>query len=160
MSEGEKIAIAFVYFTIYLKNSTRKYYQIFILTHSFDFLKLLLNWFKGKSKTSCKYYMIKNPYDINHNRIAELDGLDLLLQKYATEYQYLFKLLWDFNSKADANETIESVYQIPNLVRKTLESFLMFMVPGSESVFRKLEKMDFDAIKKIPFTSFQTINRI
>lgn len=97
MSEGEKTAIAFVYFTIhltdqdfnidsgivviddpissldsnslfqafsFLKNSVKNSSQVFILTHNFDFLKLLLNWLKHypKNKGGKEFYMIKNHY--------------------------------------------------------------------------------------------------
>ncbi|MCK5632253.1 AAA family ATPase, partial [bacterium] len=174
LSEGEKTAIAFVYFTIhlkdqvfdlkdgivviddpissldanslfqafaFLKNAVKDSAQIFILTHNFDFLKLLLNWLKryptrdgGK-----EYYMIKNQY-VEDNRIATLDVMDKLLQKYESEYQYLFKVIYNFESDG----TIESVYHIPNLSRKLLESFLMMVVPNSDGLYSKIESLDFD----------------
>ncbi len=92
LSEGEKTAIAFVYFTIhlkdrdfdiskeiividdpissmdsnsifqafsFLKNSVKDANQVFILTHNFDFLKLVLGWMKRDKKNS-HYFMIKN----------------------------------------------------------------------------------------------------
>ncbi len=103
LSEGEKTAIAFVYFTIHLKdqdfnlrngiividdpissldsNSLFQAFaflkdavgnaeQIFIFTHNFDFLKLLLNWVKNIDHAKRNsYYMIKNCY-INQKRCA------------------------------------------------------------------------------------------
>ncbi len=79
-----------------------------------------------------------------------LDKLDDLLKNYDTEYQYLFKLLIDFKT----DETIESVYHIPNIARKTLESFLLFMVPNGESPFQKLKKIEFDENKKTAIYKF------
>ncbi len=50
------------------------------------------------------------------------------------------------NFKTDG--TIESIYHIPNIARKTLESFLLFMIPNSKSIFKKLEEIKFDENKK------------
>jgi len=180
LCESEKTAIAFVYFTIhlkdqnfdikngiividdpissldsnslfqafsFLKNSVKGAAQVFILTHNFDFLKLLLGWL---NRTSNEYYMIKNHYDGSNNRVATLDSLDKLLRNYDTEYQYLFKLLSDF--KADG--TIASVYHIPNIARKALEYFLMIMVPNRENMFEKMEKLKFDENKKTAIYKF------
>ncbi|CAC9623364.1 hypothetical protein [uncultured Gammaproteobacteria bacterium] len=181
LSEGEKTAIAFVYFTIHLKDqdfdikneiividdpissmdsnsifqafsflkeSVKGAHQVFILTHNFDFLKLVLGWMKNNNKNS-RYFMIKNSYK-DETRIAILDKLDDLLKNYDTEYQYLFKLLTNF--KTDG--TIESVYHIPNIARKTLESFLLFMIPNSENTFKKLETIKFDEHKKTAIYKF------
>ena len=182
LSEGEKTAIAFVYFTIhlkdqdfdlkngiividdpissldsnsifqafaFLKNSVKEAQQIFILTHNFDFLKLLLGWLKRASRAQ-NYYMIKNKYDSNSDRVAILDPLDILLRNHDTEYQYLFKLLSNFESDG----TIASVYHIPNIARKVLENFLMIMIPNNESMFKKMEKLDFDENKKTAIYKF------
>ena len=184
LSEGEKTAIAFIYFTIhlkdqvfdlkdsvvviddpissldanslfqafaFLKNAVKDSAQIFILTHNFDFLKLLLNWLKrypnrGGGK---EYYMIKNQY-VESNRIATLDVMDELLKEYESEYQYLFKVIYNFESDG----TIESVYHIPNLARKLLESFLMMMVPNSDGLYSKIESLDFDENKKTAIYKF------
>lgn len=184
LSEGEKTAIAFVYFTIhlkdqdfdlkdgivviddpissldanslfqafaFLKNAVKESTQVFILTHNFDFLKLLLNWLKNypKHDGGKEYYMIKNQY-VENNRIATLDAMDELLKNYESEYQYLFKTIYNFKSDG----TIESVYHIPNLARKLLEYFLMIMVPNSNSFYQKIESLDFDENKKTAIYKF------
>ncbi|MCD4808265.1 MAG: AAA family ATPase, partial [Methanosarcinales archaeon] len=183
LSEGEKTAIAFVYFTIhlkdqdfdlkdgivviddpissldanslfqafaFLKNAVKDSAQIFILTHNFDFLKLLLNWLRYPKRDGGKeYYMIKNQY-VEGNRIATLDVMDKLLKNYESEYQYLFKVIYDFESDG----TIESVYHIPNLSRKLLESFLMMVVPNSDKLYSKIESLDFDENKKTAIYKF------
>lgn len=168
LSEGEKTAIAFVYFTIhlkdpsfnkskdivviddpissldsnsifqafsFLKNSVKDVHQVFILTHNFDFLRLVLNWLTYRSvKKDSSFYMIKNR-DTDTGRHAYLDELDKDLQNFESEYNYLFKLLYGFQSEG----TIASVYHIPNIARKVLETFLMFRVPNNESIYDKLE---------------------
>ncbi|MBI4652112.1 AAA family ATPase [Candidatus Desantisbacteria bacterium] len=184
LSEGEKTAIAFVYFTIhlkdhdfkisdgivvvddpicsldanslfqafaFLKNAVKESAQVFILTHNFDFLKLLLDWLKRypNNQGGKEFYMIKNLFS-NGNRIAILDYLDELLKNYENEYQYLFKVLSDFKSDG----TIASVYHIPNIARKLLENFLMIMCPNCENIYKKLESIKFDENKKTAIYKF------
>ncbi len=178
LSEGEKTAIAFVYFTIhlndpafnkdkdivviddpissldsnsifqafsFLKNSVKSIEQVFILTHNYDFLRLVLNWMKHPTvKRDACFYMIKNK-DISSERVAFLDELDKDLQNFESEYNYLFKLLHEFQTDG----TIASVYHMPNISRKVLETFLMFRVPNSNNIYDKLEYLKplFDEMK-------------
>ena len=81
---------------------------------------------------------------VNNDRIAEIIELDNLLKNHESEYHYLCKKLFEYNS----NGTIETAYQISNISRKVLETFLMFSIPSCESLYKKMEKVDFDKIKK------------
>lgn len=80
--------------------------------------------------------MIKNCYN-DDCRCAYLDNMDKELCDFETEYHYLFKKLKEFTSDG----TIAQSYPIPNFARKTLETFLMFRVPNSDSTYNKLEKI-------------------
>jgi wobble nucleotide-excising tRNase len=170
LSEGEKTAIGFVHFVIhlkdqnfdptngivvvddpvssldsnsifqafsFLKNSVKDAQQVFLLSHNFDFLRLLINWVSHQPKLQRGYYMIKNSFDASGDRSASLDSLDKLLQEHESEYHYLFKLLHTFQSDG----TIESVYNVPNIARKVLDTFLMFRVPSSERNYVKMEAL-------------------
>lgn len=184
LSEGEKTAIAFVYFTIhlkdrdfnlqndivvvddpissldsnslfqafsFLKNAVQECSQVFILTHNYDFLQLILNWLRNipKSIGDKAYYMVKNLiYD--SKRVAKLDGLDKLLINYQSEYQYLFKTLYTFSPDG----TIESVYHLPNIARKVLDNFLMIMIPNNCTPYKKLKEINFDENKKTAIYKF------
>jgi len=183
LSEGEKTAIAFVYFTIHLKdqdfnasdgiiivddpicsldsnslyqayaflrNAVKNAAQVFIFTHNFDFLRLLIGWLNFRDNVPYRqYYMVNNPISEN-KRIAKIESLDELLEKHDSEYQYLFKLIYKFRSVG----TIASVYHIPNIARKLLESFLMIMIPNSKSIYHKLMALDFDDNKKTAIYKF------
>lgn len=187
LSEGEKTAIAFVYFIThlkdtdfienngivviddpissldsnslfqafsFLKNAVKDCAQVFILTHNFDFLQLIINWFKQLERHLPKeekvlYFMVKNYMD-SGKRMAKLDKLDSLLINYPSEYQYLVKTLMDY--KKDG--TIEDVYHLANIARKVLENFLMMIVPSNENIYSKLEKVEFDENKKTAIYSF------
>jgi wobble nucleotide-excising tRNase len=184
LSEGEKTAIAFVHFTIslkdqdfnaengivvvddpvssldsnslyqafsFLKNAVQDAYQVFLFTHNFDFLKLLLNWLRRQSGK--KYFMIKNQME-NGDRCAKLDVLDKLLQNYEIEYQYLFKMLFEFNSDFGSDKTLSAVYNIPNIARKVLEYFLLLMIPDNRNLYKKLQAIDFNENKKIAIYKF------
>ena len=171
LSEGEKTAITFVYFTVhlrdqefniedgvivvddpvssfdsnslyqafaFLKNAVKDSKQIFILTHNFDFLRLLLNWVKHipRRDGDVSYYMIKNRY-INDSRQAYIAPMDKELKDYESEYHYLFKLLYTFQSDGSIGQS----YPIPNIARKALETFLMFRVPNGDSLYKKMETL-------------------
>jgi wobble nucleotide-excising tRNase len=184
LSEGEKTAIAFIYFIVhlkdqdfdlangvvvvddpissldsnslfqafaFLKNAVKDAKQVFIFTHNFSFLKLTLGWVNHRSvrSKSC-LYMIKNKYSENGNRTAFLDSLDSALRDHESEYHYLFKVLYTFQSDG----SIENVYHIPNIARKVLDTFLMFRVPNGQNQFQKLEKLNFDKNKKTAIYKF------
>jgi len=171
LSEGEKTAIALVYFTVhlqdrdfnikesilviddpvssldanslfqafaFLKNSVKNAKQIFMFTHNFDFLRLLLNWVKNipKNKGEKGYFMILNK-DAPSGRIAYISNLGKDLKEHESEYHFLFKILYKFKSDG----TIASVYHVPNIARKMMETFLMFRVPSGESYYKKLESL-------------------
>lgn len=130
----------------FLENSMKGAGQVFVLTHNFQFLRLILNSMKyRKQEENC--YMIKNRTLGADKREAFIAEIDPALKKYETEYQYLFKVLHEFASQGMV-EGVSFVYHIPNIARKFLETFLMNMQPGEEGVLKRLEKVDFDKEKK------------
>lgn len=169
LSEGEKTAIAFVYFVVhlgdqdfkvsdgivviddpissldsnslyqafsFLKNTVKDGEQVFIFTHSFDFLKLLINW--RRSSGGAGYYMIKNnfPSDV---RCAYIDKMDKELCEYESEYHYLFKLLKQLRDEQD--DSIAKAYPVPNIARKVWDTFLMFSVPNGKNTYKKMDDL-------------------
>ncbi|MCQ0990536.1 AAA family ATPase [Jiella marina] len=181
LSEGEKTAIAFLYFLVqlkdqdfdlaegivviddpissldsgaiyqafsFLKNETKGAKQLFILTHNHEFLRLVINWFHSFKK-QCSYSMVLCS-ETADGRSARLAPLDHLLIEHATEYHYLFKVLYTFQ----ADGTIMSCYHIPNVARKVLEAFLEFHVPSNKSLYLKLDETNFDPHKKTAIYKF------
>ena len=182
LSEGEKTAIAFLYFIVqlgdqdfditegvvviddpissmdaasiyqafsFLKNAVRDARQVFIMTHNFDFLKLLLNWVSHAKKADKSLYMVVCT-ETGTSRDAVLKPLDPLLRDHPTEYCYLFKLLHQFKSDG----TIIASYHIPNVARKVLETFLEFQRPHERKLYAQLEAVDFDPHKKTAIYKF------
>lgn len=183
LSEGERTAIAFLYFLVqlrdqhfdlaqgvvvvddpissldasaiyqafsFLKNETQGAKQLFILTHNYEFLRLLLNWMKSTPRTITKSYCMVLCAETADGRSARLAPLDKLLIEHATEYHYLFKVLYSFRSDG----TIMGCYHVPNIARKVLETFLDFHVPSNRSLYQKLEETAFDQHKKTAIYKF------
>jgi wobble nucleotide-excising tRNase len=186
LSEGEKTAVAFVYFTVqltdqdfnikdgivviddpissldsnslfqafgFLKDSVKDAKQVFILTHNFEFMRQVKNWFFHINKVGGKYqrsfYMINNK-EIDSKRCALLTPLDQLLMHYESEYHYLFSLLLKFNGDG----TLEKIYSFPNIGRKFLETFLAFKVPSTENINRKMTHIKYDEPEKTAILRF------
>jgi wobble nucleotide-excising tRNase len=182
LSEGEKTAIAFLYFIVqlgdqdfdlaegvvviddpissldsssiyqafsFLKLAVKDAKQVFLLTHNFEFLKLLLNWLHNNGKVKSAYFMLVCA-ESAAGRSAKLIKLDQLLHDHPTEYHYLFKTL--FNYKSDG--TIASSYHVPNMARKLLETFLEFQHPSTGNLYKKLESTGFDEQKRTAIYKF------
>ena len=174
LSEGEKTALAFVYFVVhlrdgqfpkgtgivviddpissldsnslyqafsFLKNSVLDCGQVFVLTHNFDFLKLLLNWRGGARRSKTGFYMIKNHVG-DTQRQASIDTMDKELREYESEYHYLFKRLKEMRAEQDGS--IMRAYAVPNIARKVWDTFLMFQVPSGSNPYTKMDELKDD----------------
>lgn len=120
----------------FLKNAVKDCKQVFVLTHNFEFLKLLLNW--RKRAGGAGYFMLKNEFE-NGIRRAAICGMDKELYKYESEYHYLFKLLKQLRDEQDG--TIARAYPVPTIARKVWDTFLMFAVPNGETPYKKMEEL-------------------
>ncbi len=185
LSEGEKTAIAFLYFLVqlkdqnfdlaegivviddpissldsaslyqafsFLKNDAQGAKQLFILTHNQEFLRLIINWYKklpSAQRRQCSYSMVLCS-ETEKSRSARIAPLDQLLIEHATEYHYLFKVLYTFQSDG----LIQSCYHVPNIARKVLETFLDFHKPSKENLYITLNEIDFDPHKKTAIYKF------
>lgn len=137
----------------YLKNAVKNAKQVFLLTHNFEFLKLLLNWFQhiprpnqnGKST----YWMLHCSLTQRDSRETQIKPLDKVLLQNKNEFAYLLKELIKFESDG----SIHKAYPIPNIIRKVLETFLEQHSTG-QSLYAKLENLDFEESKKTALYKF------
>lgn len=121
------------------------------LEDNFEFLRLVMNWFKSMPGPKAdKAYIMVICTENEHGRSARIAHLDKLLIDHATEYHFLFKVLYTFKSDG----TIMGCYHVPNIARKVLETFLDFHVPSSKSLYQKLNETDFDPHKKTAIYKF------
>ncbi len=119
----------------FLKNAVKDARQIFILTHNFEFIKLLLNWFQNIRPNSVgrTYWMLHCINTSEDQRKAELRPLDKILLENKNEFTYLMKQLIEFESEG----TISQSYPIPNIARKVAARFLFRLHVMARSLFMK-----------------------
>ena len=173
LSEGEKTAIAFVYYLTKLKENGNKIEdsiividdpissfdnnklfsayscikyefnnckQIFILTHNFNFFKLMRDWIQLKKekidgKTE-KYYSIYKVEPIIENgiRMGNIRNAGKSLNQ-TSEYDYVFDTVYRMrNKELDESE----IFNCGNACRKLLEAFLSFKFPRQRGDIQSL----------------------
>lgn len=126
----------------FLKSECEQAKQIFVLTHNFNYFKLVRDWFvkkkKQKEDKSWEYkfsiYTIENTV-FNEARSSELNQANDSLVKYNSEYHYIFSKILSFREQ---QIQLENAYLIANLSRKLLEAFLSFKYPKQRSDFKQL----------------------
>ena len=126
----------------FLKEKLRDVHQLFILTHTFDFLRQVKNWFhqiqRNEGKNKADYFMT-DCYWESEQRKSKLKPLDKLLTDFQSEYHYLLKLLIDL--KNDSEPDLAKVYNYPNITRKFLEVFLSFKYPHKLKLYNKMQEL-------------------
>jgi wobble nucleotide-excising tRNase len=170
LSEGEKTAISFVYFTTKLEEQNNKlgdtivyiddpvssldsthlfniysfikntFYQLvedqnggkihspkckqlFISTHNFEFYNLIYDWFDKTKKDHRNYFTVERTRNTTKDE-SVVKASSSLIQKYKSEYAYLFSIIFNFHGTP--SDTTESIYYLPNILRKFLETYLNF----------------------------------
>jgi len=168
LSEGEKTAIAFVYFITklsegdndigkliivvddpissfdsnhlfhaysYLRHHCTPASQLFVLTHNFNFFKLIRDWLEGINKhrrnrqpskpENCFFYVIEA--NTESPRKSTLSNAPKSLHDYSSEYHYIFSRLYSYREQAKVDR--DEAFLTANLARKILESFFSFKYP-------------------------------
>ncbi|MCK6483331.1 MAG: AAA family ATPase [Phycisphaerae bacterium] len=145
----------------FIRHRTQGAAQLFILTHNFAFYRQVRNWFhhmKGQKKKDvvqrpARFFMLEC---IRHQdrRCAAIRWIDPLLEKYESEYHYLFACVYRA-AKASAHAELEQNYVLPNLARRVLEAFLAFRQPHpAGELWQKLQTVSFDEAKKTRILRF------
>jgi wobble nucleotide-excising tRNase len=146
----------------YIQAKTEDIGQLIFLTHNFAFFRELRKWLmpiRGKPPWPSSAYCIRcvGPRASRH---STLEVLDELLRKYDSEYQYLFKLVYEA-SLADGRGSLEQLFHYPNVARRLLEAFFAFRMPDvSESGLRgRLKQTSLDDATRermLRFLDFQS----
>lgn len=127
----------------------KKYGQLFISTHNLDFLKYI-----KRLTVPCASDNIKS---INHFILEKekkgdvyrcnLKKMPSYLKDYVTEYNFLFKQIYDIVKplKGDRSKCYEHsfthLYNLPNNMRKFLECYLFYRFPNTEKPINNLSKI-------------------
>lgn len=131
--------------------------QLFVLTHNFQFFRLIRDWADRKNKkdkVKSRFYAIEAmPGEARNARIIKASQS---LIDYDSEYHYLFQKLFSFREKKSLE--IDEALLIGNVSRKLLESFLSFKFPKKRNNFADLMEVGIkDAEKREKIYRF--INR-
>lgn len=113
----------------FIRSRTQAAHQLFLLTHNFEFFRLVRSWFIGKNdkqRTRARFFMTSCAGAPNARKVQLLD-LDPVLLQYESEYHFLFGQLMD----AQGEQDFEFFYTFPNTARRVLETFLSFKKPAS-----------------------------
>lgn len=183
LSEGERTAIAFLYFLKsledkafdlskgivviddpvssldanalfsafgYMKERTKACHQLFILTHNFSFFRQVKNWFHHlkKPQKPGRFYALLTTIS-SGERSAELSPIDPLLEKFESEYHFLFRQVHDVANSAALGPDLAQYYGMPNIARRLIETFLAYRFPDcSGNLSKSFDRATFDASKK------------
>ena len=145
----------------FIRERTNDAGQLFVLTHNFSFFRQVRNWFhhlKGQKKRDvsqrpARFFMLDSAVEENV-RISAIRWLDPLLERFESEYQYLFDRLYRASTES-ASQDLEQNYVLPNMARRMLEAFLAFRQPQvSGDLWQKLNAVRFDEAKKLRILRF------
>lgn len=109
-------------------NGTEKminiYEQIFISTHSLNFLKYLKR-FKGEENQNKQYFIIQR-----RDKKSYIKKMPKYMQEYATEFNYLFKQIFKCSEIDEiTDENYSLFYNFGNNARKFLEIYSYYKFP-------------------------------
>ena len=112
-------------------------HQLILLTHNHDLFMKVKRWFSRLDKATTAILMVEALYEESlQKRNAKLTYIDPLLEKFDSEYQYLFSKLLQLTQDNDISSltNLEKSYPYPNIARKVLECYLAFRAPGCTSL--------------------------
>jgi len=145
-----------IYFIFSLIDSViakpQKYAQLFISTHNLDFLKYLKritvpnvpNISKRKKQKDIAHFLVERDSKQSFER-SRLKKMPNHIEKYATEFNYLFEQIYFSTNPLETAEFNEAdsydrFYNLSNNLRKFLECYLFFKYPNNENPLNNLNK--------------------
>jgi wobble nucleotide-excising tRNase len=130
-----------------IKAALAKSGQMIIMTHNLHFMNEVKKWLKkrtekevGKDKATATLLFLDAVQDAGTDtRSASIKIMPALIREYESEYHYLFHLVLEFSRSPDGKTGY--FYVMPNALRKVLEIFLAFKLPGSEGLSNKVDNI-------------------
>ncbi|MCA2008522.1 AAA family ATPase [Tritonibacter mobilis] len=117
--------------------------QLFILTHNQhcmnEFKKAWRNAAKADPPTAALLFLDVSMPEGSESRNARIIPLPSQLNAYDSEYHFLCHKVLQF--EAAGAQYSEYWFMMPNVIRRVLEVFLAFKVPGSHPLQQKLETL-------------------
>lgn len=184
LSEGERTAIAFLYFLKTLRDRnfdiTKGIIVIDDPVSSLDSnaLYYAFGFLKERTKGAGQLFILTHNFTffrqiknwlnyINKNKrvfyMLECNYIDghrtaalrpLDRLLYKYESEYQYLFSIVYEFSRKEDKELEQYYHIPNIARRLLEAFLAFRQPSSKNLHKKLEDIDYDAAKKVRIYRF------
>jgi wobble nucleotide-excising tRNase len=116
--------------------------QLIVMTHNHHCMnEFKKGWRKLAENTpptgALLYLDVRKPIG-TERRSSRIIGMPGHLYAYDSEYVFLYEKMLRFIEQGDASEYF---HMMPNVLRKVLEIFLAFKVPGSDNLLQKFEQI-------------------
>ncbi len=130
-----------------VRQNLAKSTQLFVLTHNLDFMCQLKKWLYPKNKKAenikdcdivAGFFFIETVM-LNGHRLSKIVEMPHLIRDYDSEYHYLYSLLKSLCDKP--NDAEQFAYLMPNAIRKVLEIFFAFKIPGGGGIGHKINTL-------------------
>lgn len=116
--------------------------QLIVLTHNHhcmnEFKKGWRKLAKNTPPTGALLYLDVSKSADAARRSSRIVAMPGHLYAYDSEYVFLYEKMLRFTEQGDASEYF---HMMPNVLRKVLEIFLAFKVPGSDNLLQKIEQI-------------------
>lgn len=121
------------------RDNLLRYRQMFISTHNLDFLKYLKRLSHPKKEQGgTAYFLVERP-----GEHSALSPMPVYMQKYVTEFNYLFHQIYRCRDANNAQANYECFYNFGNNLRKFLEAYLFYRYPVEERTSNERLRMFF-----------------
>ncbi len=119
--------------------------QLFVSTHSLDFLKYLKRLSRGE-KMECRYFIV-----LRNGQKSSVLLMPKYLKEYITEFNYLFHHIYNCSTIDTIDDSnYDKFYSFGNNARKFLEIYLYYKFPDDSSHYNKMIKFfDGEAIPAV-----------
>jgi wobble nucleotide-excising tRNase len=135
--------------------------QLFIMTHNLDFMREMKKWLSNKrDKGIAEFYFIETGISAQGSRSSVIIEMPKLVREYESEYHYLYSLVKSLSEDPISVERF--AYLMPNAIRKVLDIFLAFKVPGSSGLESKVDKIigDYTALDNAKIKAMERLAQL
>jgi wobble nucleotide-excising tRNase len=125
-------------------------HQLFVSTHNHEFFNLIKEWLKSVRdyRNKCCFYLNER-ITKNGDETSDIKKLPSTLLNFKSEYYFLFYKIKSFVDNPSTD--YESLYQLPNIIRRFLEAFIGFKYSAG---FNELQKIIDDESNRIKVNRF------
>ena len=115
--------------------------QLIIMTHNLHFMNEVKKWLKKREEEGKAALLFLDVVQEagTETRSASIQAMPKFIRDYDSEYQYLFHLALQFAQSPYGHTGY--FYLMPNALRKVLEIFLAFKLPGPEGLSNKVDNI-------------------